>query len=298
MIHIVHRDDIAGIDPLGAQLVSWEPAGIPLIWTPVPAIWDSSAPLLFPVVGWTRGGGVTIEGQRFPLGLHGFIRHLRFAVAERSVHHVRLVATATEETWRLYPYDFEFAVVYRLGADGLRTEIAVTNPGSRMMPYACGLHPGFRWPFAFGSQDGYSVVFAKPERPNVPVISADGLFTRDTRIVPFDGTVLPLSPALFAREALCFLNARSRTLRFAKRDGPAITITADGFSHIALWSKPEGGFVCLEFWTGRGDDADSDGDFLKKPSMIHLPPGACERHSALYTFERGPGRAGTAPDSP
>jgi len=284
-IYLRNGDAFARIALQGAELQSWAVHGTELSWTPAPAIWADSAPVLFPVVGWTRGGGVTIAGRTYPLGLHGFARYSPFRLAERGEDHARLVLESSETSRALYPYDFEFCVTYRLVGVGLRVEITVANRGETPMPYACGLHPGFRWPFAGGTLDEYRIDFTEAENPAVPIITAEGLFTRDNRPVPLAGRNLPLSAALFAREALCFLDARSRSLRFAHRHGAAITMALDGFPHIALWSKPEGRFLSIEAWTGRGDDADSTGDLLTKPSMIHLPPGDQRAHAAVYGFE-------------
>ena len=64
------------------------------------------------------------------------------------------------------------------------------------MPYACGLHPGFRWPFAAGELENYWIQFGERELAQVPLITKDGLFTRQTRRqIPLDGRRLPLSPA-------------------------------------------------------------------------------------------------------
>jgi galactose mutarotase-like enzyme len=285
MIYLRNREAAAGIALSGAELRSWAVRGTELIWTPEPSIWPDSAPVLFPVVGWTRGGRVTIAGQDYPLGLHGFARHLSFGLAGQGEDYVRLVLQSSEASRALYPYDFVFCVTYRLAGSTLRAELAVSNRSEMPMPYACGLHPGFRWPFAGGGLDGYRITFAEAEAASVPVISTDGLFTQESRPVPLAGRELPLSAALFAKEALCFLDARSRSLRFAHGNGAAITMALDGFPHIALWSRPEGRFLSIEAWTGRGDDVDSNGDFLAKPSMIHLQPGAERVHTAIYGFE-------------
>ena len=141
------------------------------------------------------------------------------------------------------------------------------------MLYACGLHPGFRWPFAGGAPSDYTITFGERESAAVPEISADGLFTRQTRRVPLDGRRLELSPELMAREALCFLDAKSRSLRFGHASsGAAIEATFDDFPHIALWSRSPGRFLCIETWTGHGDFVDASGNLLAK--AFDAPPAA------------------------
>lgn len=276
----------ATVASLGAELRSWTVDGSSLIWVPDPAIWDATAPLLFPVVGWTRGGAIRVDGQTYPLGVHGFARSLPFRLVDHEADRLRLVLDSSPETRACYPFDFSLSVLYRLTPAALDVTLEIENTGLGPMAYACGLHPGFAWPFAGGDLEEYAVAFEASESPLVPVISARGLFTRDRRPVPLAGRQLPLSEALFAREALCFLEARSRGLRFFRRDGAAIAIRLEGFPHIALWSRPGGRFLSIEAWTGRGDDEDGDGDLWTKPSMLRLAPGERGRHAAAYAFSR------------
>ena len=274
----------AEVVPLGAELRGWSVDGAPLLWSPDPAVWPDTAPILFPVVGWTRGAGITVEGRRYPLGLHGFARAMPFAIVERAQARVRLRLTASARTRALYPFAWTLDVEHALAGVALVTRVRVRNDGDRVMPYAVGLHPGFRWPFAGGDLADYSVHFAEPEAARVPVISPEGLFTRRTRPVPLRDRRLPLSEALMREEALCFLHARSSRLRFAHRSGAAIDVALEDFPHLALWSRPAGRFLCVEAWTGHGDFIDADGDLAAKPSMRHLPPGASADHAATFTF--------------
>ncbi len=269
----------------GAELRAWHVGAVPLIWEPQVDVWPETAPILFPVVGWTRGSRIVVEGQAYPLGLHGFARRLDFAVRERGPDRVRLAATSSAETRALYPFHWELEVEHALEGPALTTRLTVRNQGPTPMPYACGLHPGLRWPFAGGVAEDYAVTFGEREAAAVPMISPDGLFTRQTREVPLDGRRLALSPALMVREALCFLNAKSRSLRFGHAaSGAAIDITLEDFPHVALWSRPPNRFLCIEPWTGHGDFVDADGDLDAKPSMRHLAPGAVASHAATFTY--------------
>ncbi len=291
LIHLASHGSVASIACRGAELRAWSAEGVPLIWTPDPLVWPETAPILFPVVGWTRNGSIRVAGQSYPLGLHGFARSAPFILVDRGADWACLRLAASPETLQLYPFLFSLDVTYRLNDAALRIELAVRNDGGGPMPYACGLHPGFAWPFDGGAASDYTVTFAQPEDAAVPVVSADGLFTRERRAVPLDGRRLALAPSLFAREALCFLAARSRSLRFARLGGAAFAIDFEGFPHLALWSRPGGSFLSIEAWTGHGDFVDAEGDLWRKPSMIHLSPGASGLHAATYRFFRDGGGA-------
>ena len=75
--------DAAQVKLFGAELHQWRARGVELIRELDEAVWDRTAPVLFPVVGWTRNGEVRVDGQSYPLALHGFAWRKKFEVAER-----------------------------------------------------------------------------------------------------------------------------------------------------------------------------------------------------------------------
>ena len=276
--------DVAEVNLYGAELRRWRARGVEMIRELDETVWDRTAPVLFPIVGWTRNGEARVDGQTYPLALHGFAWRKCFAVEERREDFLRLVLTDDAETRALYPFAFRFEVVFRLGDGWLRQELIVTNAGARPLPYACGLHPGFRWPFA-GSTAPHSIRFEKAERPAVPVIAPGGLFSPANRPVPLEGGVLPLDPALFASDALCFLNIASKNLSFDNGAGACLQVSLEDFPHIGFWTRPPAPYLCVEPWTGHGDPADFTGDLYEKPSMRLLAPGAVARHAATFALE-------------
>jgi hypothetical protein len=109
-----------------------------------------------------------------------------------------------------------------------------------------------------------------------------------------EGNRLPLDDALFAHEALCFLDATSRSARFEQADGSALEMTLDDFPHLALWTKPGAPLLSLESWTGYGDPVGFAGDIFEKPGMRVLGPGEMARHGAAYRFH--PAASALQPD--
>ena len=269
----------------GAEIKLWDVAGTPLIWQADPSVWPETAPILFPVVGWTKGGQVRVGARHFALGLHGFARARCFEIVDQDRAAVRLRLASDAATLALYPFDFSFIVEHRLTETGLRTTLHVANTGDRPMPYACGIHPGFRWPFAGGAAEDYKIHFAAAEDPLVPEIAPGGLISQRKRRLPLQGEILPLAATLFEDDALCFLNAASRGLRFEAANGAAIALEVEDFPHLALWCRPGHGYLCLEAWTGYSDAEDFTGDLFEKPSMRVLSPGARARHMATYSYE-------------
>lgn len=267
----------------GAEARAWRVDGRDLLWPGDPAIWGQISPILFPVVGWTRDGA-RVNGRRYALGLHGFAAAQTFALEARSAGGARLTLNDNAETRAVYPFAFRLTIDYQLRENALEIAIEVENRGASPAPYACGLHPGFRWPFAGGPRGACEIRFEKAERPEVPVIAPGGLISARKRPIPIEGAALKLSDELFADDALCFIDPASRSLRFAQPDGAAIELALGGFPHAALWTRPGAPFLCLEAWTGYSDPEGFAGDLMEKPGMRVLAGGETARHSATYSF--------------
>ncbi len=281
-VNLSHGAARASIALAGAQAVTWSIAERELLWPGDPAIWDQISPILYPVVGQTRDGA-RVAGRQYPLGLHGFASSRDFTLETSRPDFARLVLRSDARTLALYPFDFQLAVEYRLGESLLEIAIEVANPGTKPAPYACGLHPGFRWPFAGSVREGASVRFEHEEHAEAPVMTS-GLITPQRRAIPLHGRDLALNDELFAAGALCLLDVVSRSLRFIDASGAAIEMSASGFPHVALWTSPGAPFLCLEPRTGYADPEGFMGDLFEKPSMRILRGGEIARHAATFTF--------------
>ncbi len=126
--------------------------------------WPAVAPVLFPVVGWTRNGQVRVGGRMFELGVHGFAAGAEFELAQLGADHATLCLNDGPQTRAVYPFGFGLQIEYRLTATALAVTMSVQNTGAEPMPYAIGLHPGFRWPLA-GSAFQHAIVFERRSAP-------------------------------------------------------------------------------------------------------------------------------------
>jgi hypothetical protein len=118
----------------------------------------------------------------------------------------------------------------------------------------------------------------------VPEIAPGGLISQTKRRLPLEDRVLRLAPALFENDALCFLHAASTTLRFEAPNGAAIIVETEGFPHLALWSRPGNGFLCIEEWTGIATRKISSATFLaSRRSSFHRLAAGCATPRASST---------------
>ena len=274
------QDSHLRIATLGAECTRWSVAGHEMLWSRDPDCWDATAPILFPVCGWTRNGEARVGGRTYPLGLHGFARSSQFRIEEAGEDHVRLVLRDDGSTRVLYPFAFELAVSYKLGPTSLEVTGDVRNQGRVPMPYAFGLHPGFRRDPRLLAR----IRFDAQERADVPVIAPGGLFSTQRRSIELSAHDLTITSETFAAEALCFVPAASRGLVFEQKGGPSLRLEFPGFDNLVLWSRPDAPFLCIEPWTGHGDPEGFAGDLYEKPGMKLLPVGASAQHRAVFSL--------------
>ena len=163
--------------------------------------------------------------------------------------------------------------------------LEVANPGERPAPYACGLHPGFRWPLGdAGRGRARSCASRRRSGRRFPSLAPGGLVTAKTRPVPLTGRDLPLSDPLFAADALCFLDCLSRELAFVDASGASVSMEFPDYSARRPLDAARDSYVCLECWTGYSDPEGFAGDLFEKPSMRVLEPGARARHEARFVY--------------
>lgn len=270
---------VAEINLKGAEL--WrlvDAEGRDLLWDGDPAFWAGRAPILFPVVGGSAGGAVTVEGKAYPMERHGFARRQTFAVVTASASSVRLRLEANEATRAVWPFDFRLDMVFSVAGKRLEMVAEVTNLDARPMPASFGYHPALRWPLPYGQPRAqHRVRFDAPEPGPIHRIDATGLVVPDGVPSPVVGDTLLLEDALFEPDVLIWYQPNSRGLTYGAPGAPALTITFPGMPMLGLWTKPGAGYVCVEPWQGTADTVGYAGDISGRPGMLTLAAGETRR---------------------
>ena len=280
-IQLRYGQSTALIDRKGAQIVSFKGAdGREVIWTGNPEVWASHAPVLFPICGSVRDDMITISGKSYPMTKHGFVRNADFAIAKQGDDFVELILKPTDDTRRMYPFDFIFHVTYTLVEDGYTTTFLVENQSDRVMPFCVGGHPGFNVPMEeCASFSDYQVEFAEVEDGLLAQAPGGKLIECYGHLPGFrNARILPLSRELFAHDALIFDGLKSRSVRLVHRlSGKGLHFSFPKMEVLAVWTKPteKADYVCLEPWHGLpGKDTES-GRFEDKAYATMLDPGSC-----------------------
>jgi galactose mutarotase-like enzyme len=219
------------------------------------------------------GDALRIGERRYTLTQHGFARDLQFRWLETSANSCALELTKCATTLASYPFTFRLVIRYAVEDATLSVAYEVTNSGPGLLPASVGAHPAFRWPLHPATPPDEHRIEFDEDLPDPVYRLAGGLLRTSPAPSPVCCATLPLSRALFAKDALILRALRSKTVRYIAPGGPSLAISWTGFSSLGLWSRAGGDFLCIEPWYGHSDPEDFVGDFTEKPGVRLVAPG-------------------------
>jgi galactose mutarotase-like enzyme len=267
----------AAIDTKGAQLSSLinKETGVEHMWQAGEA-WPWHSPTLFPVIGTLINNHIIVDGKPYEITQrHGFARYSDFLIIEANSTHAKFSLPYCEKTLAMYPFKFDFHVIYDLIDNALRVTFKVLNLDNKTIYFSVGGHPAFNVPFNNDENyNDYYLEFETEEPLTEHLLTAEGTFSGETRPVKLDGKKLQLSHELFANDALVFKNMKSRqvTIRSHKHD-ETISVQFPHFNYLGIWAKTDADFVCIEPWLGHADNAGAPVEFKNKEGVQKLEHG-------------------------
>ncbi len=98
------------------------------LWQADPKTWAYHAPNLFPVVGALINDELLVDGKAYPMTRHGFARQSEFILLESDEVHAVYSLPNSEHTVHIYPYKFDFQVLYTLIENALRVTYKIDQP--------------------------------------------------------------------------------------------------------------------------------------------------------------------------
>lgn len=246
------------------------------LWNADPKYWARHAPLLFPTVGESRDGSITVNGQAFPMKRHGFARFREYGVVHMDASSIRLRLESDAKTRESYPFDFVFETEYRVEGDTIHQSFMIRNTDNGPLAFQLGGHPAFAVPCGkSGAYTDHSIVLDKKGEYNRHLLTKDGLFSGDTRHFISASDRFDLYHELFEEDAIVFKNEGIKEASLVNNfTGKAVKMRFEGFSHLGVWSVPGAGYVCIEPWIGCADDVDGTNDIFKKDNAVTLKQGA------------------------
>lgn len=246
--------------------------------------WNRKAPLLFPIVGKLRDLKTFINNKEYSMNQHGFIRDQEFELYSQTETELVLVNKFNEETLKKYPFEYQVFVKYTLVEKSVYTEFIVKNLDYQVIPFNYGGHPGFKLPlYENETFEDYSVKFEKTENFDAPTVNLENGTLNFDKTIPYKNIdEIKLDYKYFEIDAIVIPEVKSQSVKLVNKDDKGIKFDFLGFPSLAIWTKPNAPFVCLEPWIGYADHSDSNYQFIEKDNMQFLNPG--ETFSATYAI--------------
>ncbi len=279
------------VEEHGAELTSIfrTATGTEYLWNADPAYWKRHAPILFPVVGSLKNKSYMYQGQSYSLPQHGFARDMKFRLLEQTEAELWFSLEATEETKKVYPFEFRLELGYRLEGNQVRALWRVMNTGTEKLFFSIGGHPAFLCPLSDNEkQSDYYLLFDSDKPIHYLLVDENGLAVKqpyaEQHILTTEGGYLPIYSHLFDRDALIIEEDQFHRVSLADSNKkPYLTVAFDA-PLFGLWSpaKKNAPFVCIEPWYGRCDADDFDGSLEEREYVNCLDSGS--HFEASYTI--------------
>lgn len=265
------------VNPKGAELSSIfnNENQIEYLWKADPKFWGKSSPILFPIVGSLKENIYRFEEKEYSLPRHGFARDMEFIVEKSEENSLTFLLTHDENTLKVYPFKFEFRLIYSLQKNCLNVTYSVKNIGDNKMYFSVGGHPAFAVPLSENTTyNDYYLEFNKTEKFNRWGLTAEGLIEVQPIDFMIDTSKLNLTKALFYEDAIVFKNLTS-TAVILKSDkiNRQLKFDFEEFPFLGIWAAKEADFVCIEPWCGIADAANHNQELTEKEGIIELGLG-------------------------
>lgn len=267
----------------GAELISIKKDDIEMMHDGI-EFWQRHAPILFPIVGQLKDGTTIIEDKEYKMGQHGFARDMEFLELEKSETLHRYVLKSDLKTKEMYPYEFELYVSYIVDKNSVITKYEIVNKDNKEILFGLGGHPAFKCEY---SKEEYEIIFNK-EETNIEFLELEnGLVSNKKASNILKDNKIELLKNTFKNDAIIMKNINSNKVILCNKITKQEILDFDfaGFPYLALWSKIDAPFICIEPWFNTADHIDSNGIFKNKENVIKLNVGETFNSQYKVTFK-------------
>ncbi len=238
-----------------------------MLWQPDGVYWSGQAPVLFPIVGALKDSKCIIDDNEYSMNQHGLARKLDFTLHGKDDNSITFLLKSSENTLKIYPYEFELYNTYVLDKDKLIIRNEVRNISSKEMYFSIGGHPAFNF-------DRYNddIKFCINDTNVKYNLLSNGVISYKEYDLEFDSNnELTITNDLFKDDALIFRNIPFNMAKLInKTKGYSLEMELSDYNDFGLWSNNGAPFVCLEPWNGHADMEDSNHIFKDKAGIIKL----------------------------
>lgn len=269
----------AVIKTKGAELFSLKKDEKNYIWEINTDFWNKTSPILFPIVGVLKNNEYRYNNKTYKLPRHGFARDFDFEIISKSEDAVTFSLKYSDETLKVYPFQFELRISYILEDSRLIVKYQIINLSDEKMLYSIGAHPAFA---IDGDFEAFSLVFDEEKELETHQLNQD-VFSGKTEKIILNERNLALDYQLFENDALVFKNSVTQSLTLVKNNQSVIKVGFPDFPYLGIWTKENAPFICIEPWLGIADNVNSTGDLSEKEGVQTLEAHA--ENSVFWSVE-------------
>ena len=291
MLHSIYNDILTvEIAEKGAELRSIKSKGdeCEYLWQGDPKYWEDRSPTIFPICSSVFEGKYTCGGKEYEMGLHGFAQYSLFKAERASDAEISFSLLSSDETKKIYPFDFELRVIYKLEGNKLTVTANIKNTGSDTLHATFGAHPGFNLPLDKESAfESYFIEFSEKSVPDQILLSPECAVTGETApLMLEDGRILRLRHDLFIPDGI-FMSGMPKglTLR-SSTDSHKVTVKYDDMDYLGIWQEYglDTPFICIEPWCAPPtNDGKTREDLATKKGLFHI--AANDEKTVSYSME-------------
>lgn len=248
--------------------------------------WKRQWPVLFPTVGKCKKNQTIINGKTYEMQQHGFARDMEFEPVTKLDNFHSYVLRSNKKLIDKFPFEFSLYVTYRMDENKLTTIYKVINEGDVDMPFGIGGHPAFKIDLEELQKGNYYLEFEEDEPKIHFLYLVDGLVgTEYAKNIMDDKRRITITSSTFNNDAVIMKGLTSKKVSLKNKSTGKTLLTLDytGFPYLAIWSKPNAPFICIEPWKTTADNVNSTGVFRKKTDILLLPPK--QEYECKYTVE-------------
>jgi galactose mutarotase-like enzyme len=188
---------------------------------------------------------------------------MEFHLIKKTDDSATFSLVSSEETKKVYPFDFELQISYSLIGNKLDIDYKVINLNESTMPFAIGAHPAFALASNF---EEYKLEFQQDEILKYHLLE-EGLISNITNELQLENRQLAMNYQLFERDALVFKSLQSKSITILQNKNPILKVNFDDFPNLGIWTIVNAPFLCIEPWFGYSDTLEKYDDFSKKEGI-------------------------------
>ncbi|MBO5851380.1 MAG: aldose 1-epimerase family protein [Clostridia bacterium] len=283
------------ISTFGAEIISVKKNGVERIWQGAEGVWSGHAPILFPFCGRLvntqyKIGGKVVEN----VPIHGYAKRSEFEVVSEEKTSVSLLLKSSEETKKIYPFNVDFRVFFKLDGDSLKVYYIVENNGETKAYFSVGCHEAFS---LNGNFEDYSIEFDSDKEFITSTGLKSNMLSNYRYNLELKNGALPLSHNLFSDDevereggvyatgSIVIENIKSKRVNLLKNGSAVLSLYFNDFSNLVLWTEKGASFIAIEPWNGLPDVIDTNGDIETKKGILTIEPNDTKTYYHSITFE-------------